>query len=251
MTTRSLVAASDFTMVRAALVQELGSVDLAVILTRVAWRCEAQADGWWKANNKQIAKETGLSEDAVQRGLMKLREAGHLVGEQRSGGYDRTMSYSMDVPEVSDVSIPQNCGVDSAELRDVLVSKTTKTPVVDVVTQVETAREDSTTNLERSNSANESQVNRLQYQHTWTPNQAAVDAVFNSARANNLIYPPDEHLDHYLSRMSELKRKPSGAEWMRWFSTDQAKRLAEERKILRGDVPEVDESGTPTTWRKR
>lgn len=244
MIAKSLLTASDFTMVRAALVRQLGSTDLAVILTRVAWRCEAQEDGWWEANHKQIANETGLSEDCVQRGLMKLRQAGHLVAEQRSGGYNRTMSYRVESGDVSDSSIPQNCGVDSAEVRNVLISKTTKTPVVDEVVNSPRSCERSQLDINR-----EQQREKLRRpprgKAKWVPHDTTIEEILDIAT----VMDAAEHLLHYRVRCSELGKKPNDTEWIRWFIRDQQNLVAANKLAASARESETSDDGTPLSWK--
>lgn len=240
MIAKSLLTASDFTMVRAALVRQLGSTDLAVILTRVAWRCEAQEDGWWEANHKQIANETGLSEDCVQRGLMKLRQAGHLVAEQRSGGYNRTMSYRVESGDVSDSSIPQNCGVDSAEVRNVLISKTTKTPVVDEVVN--------SPSCERSQLEPWKTARGHNLPRSWTPSDEYLERAWTYLKVWGLY----EYVDHYLLRLRAIgngKAKPSNEQFLSWLIKDERDAQSKERLDRDRGQSETSDDGTPLSWK--
>ena len=97
------ITASDFMMVRAALVKRLGSANNALVWTRIHWRCSTDSahtvtddDGtWWPVNRDELGDETGLSGDQVKRSLGQLLDKGYLVErEHRQGGnYDRTRSY--------------------------------------------------------------------------------------------------------------------------------------------------------------
>jgi hypothetical protein len=97
------ITAHDFVMVRAALVQRLGSANNALVWTRIHFRCadgahrHVDADGtaWWRASNEQIGEEVGLTPDQVYKATTALRKAGFVVSaEHRLGGnYDRTQSW--------------------------------------------------------------------------------------------------------------------------------------------------------------
>src|SRR4029077_16204704 len=93
---RELLAAPDFTMVRAALVAALGGdAGAALVLTRIHWRLEREPGDWWRGSFAQIAEETGLSPTQVKRTVAKLRDAGHLetIEEHADGAWDHTLSY--------------------------------------------------------------------------------------------------------------------------------------------------------------
>src|SRR5580704_15116612 len=103
---RALLAASDFTPVRSALLRALdGDAAGAIVLTRIAWRCEGPqaVEGWWAGTNETIADETGLSVDQVYRAINRLKKSKHLNASKRhnDGPWDQTMSYQ---PNVGDLS---------------------------------------------------------------------------------------------------------------------------------------------------
>ena len=97
------ITAHDFVMVRAALVQRLGSANNALVWTRIHFRCadgahrHVDGDGvaWWRASNEQIGEEVGLTPDQVYKATTALRRAGFVEStEHRLGGnYDRTQSW--------------------------------------------------------------------------------------------------------------------------------------------------------------
>jgi hypothetical protein len=93
----ALIASHDFTQLRAALVRHLdGDTTAALVLTRIHWRVSALPEGsWWRCNAEQMAAETGLSRDQVNRAIGRLREKKHLETTQecREGPRDRTLSY--------------------------------------------------------------------------------------------------------------------------------------------------------------
>lgn len=95
--------ASDFMMVRAALVKRLGGANEALVWTRIDYRVQAKTPpfvddegvAWWPATREDLAEETGLSPDQSKRAVQSLVERGFVVAtEHRLGGnYDRTKSY--------------------------------------------------------------------------------------------------------------------------------------------------------------
>lgn len=95
--------ASDFMMVRAALVQRLGGANEALVWTRIDYRVQAKTpphvdeDGiaWWPATQDDLAEETGLSPDQAKRAIASLLTGGYIAKEQHhlGGNYDRTNSY--------------------------------------------------------------------------------------------------------------------------------------------------------------
>lgn len=88
-----LLIAGDFIMLRMALVDALdGDIEAALVLQRIAWRCER--DGFWKASHEDIQQETRLSEWKVKNALKVLRAKGFL-GSKRSGAYDATMVWTL------------------------------------------------------------------------------------------------------------------------------------------------------------
>ena len=132
---RELLAASDFTMVRAELVRALdGDANMAIVLTRIHWRAERDGEeGWWRGTAAQLAKETGLSEDQVNRQVKKLKLAGHLetTKARAEGAWDQTLSYRLVWDELPQTAQPQHDAaalrdVDRANLRDVPSTKTSK-----------------------------------------------------------------------------------------------------------------------------
>lgn len=95
---RSLVADSDYTMIRAELVRTLdGDAVAAIVLTRVAWRCDGPhaVEGWWTGGYDTLADETGLSGDQVRKAVGRLKTAGLVeTSKRRAGGsWDHTLSY--------------------------------------------------------------------------------------------------------------------------------------------------------------
>ena len=104
---RELLAASDFTVVRAELVRALdGDGNTAIVLTRIHWRAEREDGEWWRGTRAQIAEETGLAEHQVKHSLKKLKDAGHLeVKQERTGGaWDHTQTYRVVMSESSHVA---------------------------------------------------------------------------------------------------------------------------------------------------
>jgi hypothetical protein len=96
-----LLIAGDFIMLRMALVDALdGDIEAALVLQRIAWRCER--DGEWKASHEDIQQETRLSERKVKTALKVLRDRGFLAS-RRSSAYDATMVWSvrLDTDETS------------------------------------------------------------------------------------------------------------------------------------------------------
>lgn len=88
-----LLIAGDFIMLRMALVDALdGDIEAALVLQRIAWRCER--DGFWKATHEDIQQETRLSEWKVKTALKTLRDKGFLNAE-RAGAYDPTLVWTI------------------------------------------------------------------------------------------------------------------------------------------------------------
>jgi hypothetical protein len=99
-----LLIAGDFIMLRMALVDALdGDIEAALVLQRIAWRCER--DGFWKASHEDIQQETRLSERKVKGALKVLRDKGFLSA-RRATAYDATLVWSVlldtDVSSVSE-----------------------------------------------------------------------------------------------------------------------------------------------------
>jgi hypothetical protein len=97
-----LLIAGDFIMLRMALVDALdGDIEAALVLQRIAWRCER--DGFWKASHEDIQQETRLSERKVKSALKVLRDKGYLTAK-RATAYDATLVWSvlLDTDETSD-----------------------------------------------------------------------------------------------------------------------------------------------------
>lgn len=102
-----LLAAHDFTPVRAALLRVLGGDAVAaLVVTRIAWRCAGPqaVDGWWCGTHEALADEIGLSADQVRKAAGRLKAAGHIETEKRRTGgvWDQTLSYR---PIVTDMSV--------------------------------------------------------------------------------------------------------------------------------------------------
>jgi hypothetical protein len=96
-----LLIAGDFIMLRMALVDALdGDIEAALVLQRIAWRCER--DGFWKASHEDIQQETRLSERKVKGALKVLRDKGFLSA-RRATAYDATLVWSvlLDTDETS------------------------------------------------------------------------------------------------------------------------------------------------------
>lgn len=129
MIARELLAAVDFTMLRAELVRTLGGdATAALVLTRIHWRAEREAEGeWWRGSAGEIADETGLSEDQVNRSVKKLRLAGHLETTEahREGAWDRTLSYRLVWSESSHTAQSRD---DTAKSRPVPPAKSRAVP---------------------------------------------------------------------------------------------------------------------------
>ncbi|MBO9043487.1 hypothetical protein JYQ30_09395 [Curtobacterium flaccumfaciens pv. flaccumfaciens] len=99
----SEVTAHDFVMVRAALVQRLGSANNALVWTRIHFRCSDGAQrhvddngiAWWRASNEQIGEEVGLTPDQVYKATSAMRKAGFIESTEHriAGNYDRTQSW--------------------------------------------------------------------------------------------------------------------------------------------------------------
>jgi hypothetical protein len=88
-----LLIAGDFIMLRMALVDALdGDIEAALVLQRIAWRCER--DGEWAATHEDIQQETRLSEWKVKRALTTLRDKG-FISSRRVSPYDPTQVWSL------------------------------------------------------------------------------------------------------------------------------------------------------------
>lgn len=83
----------DFVLVRMALVDALeGDYRSAIILQRIAWRCEAT--GSWTATAAEIAEEVRMSLRTVERSLGMLRKRG-LLTRRDAARMDRTSVWSI------------------------------------------------------------------------------------------------------------------------------------------------------------
>jgi hypothetical protein len=138
----SLLTARDFIGVRAGLVAALGNdANAALVLTRIAYRTEggwheshqtSEGRWWWRATYETIADETGLTRDQVKRAVLSLSRLGWIEGMtfRLEGPYDRTLSYSMAVPDDRADSPDERAGspdVHRADSPDVPSTKTFKT----------------------------------------------------------------------------------------------------------------------------
>jgi hypothetical protein len=115
-----LLAAGDFTMVRAELVRALGGdANAALVLTRIHWRLEREPGDRWRGSFAQIADETGLSPTQVKRTVAKLRDAGHLetIEEHMDGAWDHTLSYRVILSDSSQGPIPPDRKTKSSDDR--------------------------------------------------------------------------------------------------------------------------------------
>ena len=121
-----LVVGNDFMIIRAALVETLGSANDALVWTRIHWRCEIESPRtfvdeqgirWWPASRAEIGDETGLTIDQVRRSLDRLISGDFIeaVEHRRGGNYDRTRSLRPLVrgvdPQVAD--LPHRGGKDA------------------------------------------------------------------------------------------------------------------------------------------
>lgn len=100
----ALATATDFMMVRAALVRHLGGGNQTLVFTRIQWRCETPGAGrvpdetglWWQATLACLSEETGLSLSAVRTALKNLESAGAIESKKHHLGgniSDQTLSY--------------------------------------------------------------------------------------------------------------------------------------------------------------
>jgi len=120
-----LLIAGDFIMLRMALVDALdGDIEAALVLQRIAWRCER--DGHWRATHEDIQQETRLSERKVKTALKVLRDKGYLTA-RRATAYDATLVWSVlldtdetSVSETAETSVsPSSKTVETTPLGDV------------------------------------------------------------------------------------------------------------------------------------
>ena len=74
---RSVLLNDDYVLVRMALVDDVG-FEAAVLMQRIAWRCEIRSDGW-KASQRQLAAETRLSLKKIEHATRTLRQRGYLA----------------------------------------------------------------------------------------------------------------------------------------------------------------------------
>lgn len=86
----------------------------------------------------------------------------------------------------------------------------------------------------------------LERDHRWYPVQQAVDVAVSKQR----VLDVDDHLDRYILRVGELNKKPRSQEWLRWLLDDDQAARERLMKAQMGPIPEYDESGTPTKWRR-
>jgi hypothetical protein len=117
-----LLIAGDFIMLRMALVDALdGDIEAALVLQRIAWRCER--DGFWKASHEDIQQETRLSEWKVKNALKVLRAKGFLTSE-RAGAYDATMVWRLrlDTEESSDSETEESSASTTSKTGDISIS---------------------------------------------------------------------------------------------------------------------------------
>lgn len=137
----TLLTARDFIGVRAGLVAALGNdANAALVLTRISYRTEggwheSHVDDagrwWWRAGYEVIADETGLTRDQVKRALRTLSNEGWIDSQtfRREGPYDRTLSYSVVVPDDRADSPDERAGspdVDRADSPDVPLTRPVK-----------------------------------------------------------------------------------------------------------------------------
>ena len=103
-------------MVRASLVRFLGGTDNAVLWARIDYRGKGD---WWRATLDDIAEETGMSRDQIQRAVNKLIDLGVIEREKlRQGGIsDHTYSYRV-VIQGREIDVAESRDQDVAESRD-------------------------------------------------------------------------------------------------------------------------------------
>lgn len=122
----TLLVAGDFVLLRMALVDDLdGDYEAAILLQRIAWRCER--DGHWQASHADLQAETRLSERKVKRAVATLRQRGYLesgrasswdptqvwrVVLDRPSGDGRNVRHDADVPAVT---VPDVSSVTSSQ----------------------------------------------------------------------------------------------------------------------------------------
>ncbi len=83
----ALLIGGDFVLVRTALLDALGGdLAAAVLLQRIAWRCERAPEGW-RATREELRAETHLSEWQLRKALKVLTDRGWLTS-RRASRYD-------------------------------------------------------------------------------------------------------------------------------------------------------------------
>lgn len=88
---RALLVDGDFVLLRMALVDDLdGDYEAAIVLQRIAWRCEHHEE--WTATHAKIQAETRLSARKVKRALGVLRSRGYLTS-RRTSPWDPTQAW--------------------------------------------------------------------------------------------------------------------------------------------------------------
>lgn len=80
----ALLIGGDFVLVRTALLDALGGdLAAAVLLQRIAWRCERSPEGW-RATREELRAETHLSEWQLRKALKALTDRGWLTSRRTS-----------------------------------------------------------------------------------------------------------------------------------------------------------------------
>ncbi|MBF4613768.1 hypothetical protein [Curtobacterium sp. VKM Ac-1376] len=201
------VTASDFIIVRAALVKRLGGANQALVWARIHFRCndggqrhiDENEVAWWPASSAQIGEEVGLSEKQVDRATKDLRDGGFVESvEHRIGGnWDHTKSWRPLVRAGSPDS--PNSGNRSPEFGD---------------------RKPRNRGQEAPNSGNPSSIKKLQEEvQEGSPSDAA--ATDQGAFSDDVIYLCD--LLAELIRANGNKVGTVGVTW--WSAGDRLMRL--------------------------
>lgn len=167
-----LLVKGDFILLRTALVDALGgNYEAAIVLQRIAWRCER--DGSWSASREVIQEETRLSEWKVKAAIKKLRAMGWLTSE-RSSTWDATPRWRV-ITEQEDSS--QSRAVESLPLDREDSSSSGVLRVGGFLPPDEEIAEIRTLDREESSRSEEEESSRSSLQTVETPSPPSVPSV--------------------------------------------------------------------------
>lgn len=246
-----LLVKGDFILLRTALVDALGgNFEAAIVLQRIAWRCER--DGSWVASREVIQEETRLSEWKVKAAIKKLKALGWLTSE-RSSTWDATPRWRV-ITEQEDSS--QSRAVENLPLDREDSSSSGVLRVGGFLPPDEEIAEILTPDREESSRSEEEESSRSSLQTEETSPTAVVGEEGEAPapppreplRLLERRWNPDEPyirmaletcplvdlrslLSRYILDRVEKGRACDSAEWYRWATADQQR--AKERQAER------------------